>query len=202
MKSYPSIPRTIRKDGPFYVFDKLDGSNIRAEWSRKKGFCKFGTRKRLLDATDPLLGSAVQLIQDKYGEALGAIGKAQRWEKAVFFFEFFGPSSFAGWHDPEEEKDVVLFDVSVHKKGMLGPKQFLKLFSELHIAEFLYHGNINETFIRSVRESTLEGMTFEGVIIKGVPDKQGPGMFKIKSEAWLEALKSKCKDEEEFERLQ
>ena len=49
MKEYPSIPYRIHGDLDIIAFGKYDGSNIRAEWSQKKGFYKFGTRKRLLD---------------------------------------------------------------------------------------------------------------------------------------------------------
>lgn len=201
MKSYPSIPRNI-KTGLFYAFDKLDGSNIRVEWSRKAGFYKFGTRKRLLDESDPILGPAKPLFLERYEESLGEIARSQRWERAVFFCEFFGPSSFCGAHDSDEEKEVLLIDVNVHKKGILGPRDFLSVFEDVPHAPLLHHGMIDDDFVRSVRESTLEGMTFEGVIVKGVPDKKGPGMFKIKSNAWLNALKTQCgEDDNLFERL-
>lgn len=57
MKEYPSIPAAAdllaRPDAylgqPFVAFDKLDGSNIRAEWDRKKGWLRFGSRRRLLE---------------------------------------------------------------------------------------------------------------------------------------------------------
>lgn len=45
MITYPSLDYYF--DYPeiyIYAFDKLDGSNIRFEWSRKRGFYKFGTR--------------------------------------------------------------------------------------------------------------------------------------------------------------
>jgi hypothetical protein len=62
MKEYPSIPSAAdllaRSNDylgrPFVAFDKLDGSNIRAEWDRKKGWHRFGSRRRLLDASEPL----------------------------------------------------------------------------------------------------------------------------------------------------
>lgn len=54
MKYYPSITKEIRHDIYIYAFDKLDGSNIRAEWNSKRGFYKFGTRNQLMDEkTDP-----------------------------------------------------------------------------------------------------------------------------------------------------
>lgn len=201
MKSYPSIPRNI-KTGVFYAFDKLDGSNIRAEWSKKQGFYKFGTRKRLLDENDPSFGEAIPLFMERYGDILPEIAKANRWERAVFFCEFFGPSSIAGLHDPEEDKEVLLFDVNLHKKGLLRPEEFLKVFEGVEHAPLLHHGLIDEEFVTSVRESTLAGMSFEGVIVKGVPDKRGQGMFKIKSQAWLDVLKDRCGDNHKlFEKL-
>ena len=70
MKEYPSILSAndlLARSGDylgqsFVAFDKLDGSNIRAEWDRKRGWHRFGSRRRLLDASDPLLGQAIQLI--------------------------------------------------------------------------------------------------------------------------------------------
>jgi hypothetical protein len=78
MKEYPSIPAAAdllaRPDDylgrAFVAFDKLDGSNIRAEWDRKKGWHRFGSRRRLLDASNPLLGQAIQLILDGCGDGL------------------------------------------------------------------------------------------------------------------------------------
>ena len=52
MKQYPSISHDIRSVQA-YAFDKLDGSNIRAEWHPKKGFWKFGSRTRLLGTDQP-----------------------------------------------------------------------------------------------------------------------------------------------------
>lgn len=46
MKAYPSILSQIRTDVPIIAFDKLDGSNIRAEWSKnKKDFLHLGLEK-------------------------------------------------------------------------------------------------------------------------------------------------------------
>ena len=41
MQQYPSIGKGIIQDVDYYIFDKLDGSNIRVEFSLKKGFDKF-----------------------------------------------------------------------------------------------------------------------------------------------------------------
>ena len=191
MKEYPSIQGEIVRD-PIYAFDKLDGSNIRAEWSRKRGFYKFGKRHGLVDETDPLLGEAKGLVQATYEEALGRVFVKQRWQSAVCFFEFHGPGSFAGNHAAEPH-EVTLFDVAAEKKGILDPRDFLKLFAdEVPTARLLYHGNPNATFEEAVRGGQLEGMTFEGVVCKGKLVSPGrPLMFKVKNWAWIEAVKTR-----------
>ena len=118
MKGYPSIPREVQHSLHVYAFDKLDGSQIRAEWTRKNGFFKFGSRRVLIDGSHPL-GKAVGLIQGKYADDLGRIFRKSRYDKVTCFFEFFGPSSFAGQHVENEDHDVILFDVDVYKKGYL-----------------------------------------------------------------------------------
>lgn len=191
MELYPSIPTRVTSDS-IYAFDKLDGSNIRVEWSAKTGFSKFGTRTRLLDASEQPLGEAVHLFNEKYADALESIFRKNRFQKATAFMEFYGENSFAGFH-AEEKHDVMLFDLHVYKKGMLPPKEFLKLFEgKVETAPLLYEGKATASFIEQVRTSNLEGMTFEGVVCKGALDnRRRPVTFKIKSEAWLTRLKTK-----------
>lgn len=202
MNSYPSVPKEIITNQSVYVFDKLDGSNVRAEWSRNSGFYKFGTRTRLLGPDEPIFGEAIPIIRDKYEEALSKVARKEGWQRCVFFFEFFGPNSFAGNHHEDDEFDVVLLDAAPDKKGILKPRDFLKLFDAVEVAPLLFHGKINDDLICSVEESTLEGMTFEGVVCKGARSKNGHGMFKIKSQAWLDALRTRCgEDEDLFNKL-
>jgi len=203
MKEYPSLKRElIRK--PIYAFDKLDGSQIRAEWDKKKGFWKFGTRRQLLDSTHENFGEAPDLVRAKYERDLSDIFKKEKLQKVVCFFEFSGLSSFAGTHE-DENHDVVLFDIKVHKKGLVLPKDFLKMVGHLDIPRVLYQGNANEILAERVRDSELEGMTFEGVVCKA-QEYSTPGvpfMFKLKSKAWLNKLRGYCKDDEElFKRLE
>lgn len=191
MEQYPSISTAIINT-PIYAYDKLDGSNIRAEWTRKNGFSKYGTRTRLLDSGHPFLGEAVGLFEEKYSDDLSRIFKKERWEKATVFFEYFGANSFAGWHDENEKHDVVLFDVHKYKQGLLTPPEFNKLFRNVHTAELLYHGKPNQEFVQSVKDSTLEGMNFEGVICKGgLDNRRRLIQFKVKSTAWVSKLKNK-----------
>lgn len=200
MKTYPSIPRWNGKKSDYvYVFDKLDGSNVRCEIDRKGKIRKFGRREGLLDDSNPFLKEVPDLIQEKYADALIPIVQKKGWEFATFYFEFWGPSSFAGSH-AEEPHTVTLFDVAPHKHGFLEPHAFLDIFGHLDIAKLLLHEPFTRDIAEQVTNSTLEGMTFEGVLCKGYLDrKKGMvRMFKWKSKAWLDRLHDLCQDEKEF----
>ncbi len=194
MKTYPSIDgKIIGKD--VYAFDKLDGSNIRAEWTRKtKSFVKFGSRKRLLGEDQGKIAVAKEMISDIFLDELSKVFNDQRYDRVISFFELYGPNSFAGHHpDDASEFKVTLIDVAPYKKGILPPKEFTKWFSGVDIPPVLYYGKPSDPFVRSVRRSELEGMTYEGVVCK-IQHKIGRPhtMFKIKSVAWPLELKDYC----------
>ena len=202
MKEYPSISRQIDRSLQIYAFDKLDGSNIRVEWSRKAGFYKYGSRTCLMDANHPELGQAVGLIESKYAQVLSDLFCKERWDHVVAFFEFFGTSSFAGQHKKDESHDVVLIDVAENKKGIMPPNDFVRTFGHLHIPAVVHIGRAGVEFEQSVRDGTLPGMTFEGVVCKGVRKGRHLTMFKIKSEAWINRLREFCKgDDRLFQKL-
>lgn len=199
MKQYPTVPKWSQADiGRYvYAFDKLDGSNIRAEWGKKRGFYKFGTRHCMLGEDHPLLGSAIGLIKAKYEQDLVKVFTDMSWTRVVCFFEFHGPGSFAGNHVETEEKTVTLIDVNVHLMGMIDPKTFLECFSHLDIPRVLHHGAFDADFVTQVEDGTLSGMTFEGVVCKN-----SGTTFKVKNKAWLTRLREKCQDDEAlFDRL-
>jgi len=199
MKSYPAISGNHDYSNIFYVFDKLDGTNIRAEWSKKKGFYKFGTRNQLIDKTNTQWGKSIFLISEIESE-FGKIMKKFNISSTVGFFEFYGPSSFAGQHDLSDEMKISLFDLSPDKKGLIEPRIFLEYFkdSNINIPKLLYNGKIGSEFINSVKSDTLEGITFEGVVCKSINYKSPglPFMFKIKTNKWLDKLKAYCKEDE------
>lgn len=192
MKQYPSIPREYRNI-PIYAFDKLDGSNIKVEWHPKKGLHKFGSRTQLIDETSSF-GESITLIKE-YENKIHKQLKDMRAESATLFFEFYGANSFAGYHI-DEPHQVTLIDVSIHKKGFMNPNDFNNSF-DIPKANLLYVGNCNSTFIESVKDGTLEGMSFEGVVCKGVRAKSShpPIMFKVKNRAWIDKLKSTVSEE-------
>ena len=197
MKEYPTISRVLSRGESIYAFDKLDGSNIRAEWSRKKCFYKYGKRRGLLDHSNPSLLAAPDLIQTKYAGDLNERFRDCHWMEVIAFFEFWGPHSFAGSHEPTDQHTVTLIDVSVKPKGILVPRDFLKVFEGIDHAKMLYHGPFTGEFEQEVRKGSLPGMTFEGVVAKGSLVSPGmPLMFKVKSDAWIARLKEKCGSDE------
>ena len=203
MLTYPSIPKIVQ-NVPVYAMDKLDGSNIRVEWSKKSGFNKFGSRTRLLDPTEKPLGEAVGLFMDTMAEDLEPVLHKLKNERVTLFMEFFGETSFAGNHKEDEEHKLVLFDASLYKKGFMQPKEFLKTFDEVvETPGLLHYGKPNGDFLELVRSGELEGMTFEGVVCKSqelVRNQQV--VFKVKNEAWLKRLREFTKgDAELFKKL-
>lgn len=205
MKEYPSI------DGPSkaprqtcYVFHKYDGSSFRSEWSKKRGWYKFGLRRTMIDQNDPIFGRAVPIFLQKYGDDLEKIFKSDKVfrgvQSVIIFGEFFGEKSFAGMHFPDDQKwDVVLFDVNPHKKGILGPKRFLDTFGHLKIAELVTQCNMGEELIQQVRkeqinlESIYDVKTTvpEGVICKGGDGCHDLWMCKIKTERYKAELRKR-----------
>ncbi len=178
------------------AFDKIDGSNIRVEWSDKQGFYKFGSRTRLIDESTPILGEAITLIQENFADVLAAKFKHKKWRRVVAFFEFHGKNSFAGSHEIEEH-NVTLIDVNIYKRGMYEPDYFVGEFGELEIPKVLYWGVLTEHLVTSVRTGTLDDMTFEGIVCKYLNKKKNTvEMFKIKNRAWLDKLKNTCGNDE------
>lgn len=195
MKQYPHITKEIRTDISVIVQPKYDGSQIRAEWNSKKGFYKFGTKTQLIDEKTAPFGKAIPIIKYKYEKDLLFIFNKNKWRDAICFFEFYGLSSFAGAHNFDEPMTVTLFDVNPYKHGILAPEQFIKYFGHLDTPNVLYEGFVSVTLFDIIKQSTLNGMSFEGVVCKGANDKltKMPIMFKIKSQAWIDKLKMHCK---------
>jgi hypothetical protein len=211
MKEYPSIQSAsdllARPEDylgqPFVAFDKLDGSNIRAEWDRKKGWHRFGSRKRLLDPSQPFLGEAIRLVLEGYGDALARAfadyPPSRRPAEATAYFEFLGPHSFAGIHNPaelgvpsNEPFRVVLIDVNLHRRGLASAEEFIERFGHLGIPRVVHRGVLSREFIEDVRAGRYgEG---EGVVCKG-GEGHGRWMAKVKTDAYLRRLKVFFRDE-------
>ena len=157
MKHYDKIPHWNK--GPFdeetIAFLKNDGSNLRFEFSKSKGWYKFGTRNVMITKDDEIFGNGVYLFLEKYGEDLPRIveKKYNKLDNFVVFCEYFGPNSFAGWHDINDKMDIILFDVSLYKKGIINPYEFVDNFSQVDIPKIIYQGEYNMDLISNVRKN-------------------------------------------------
>jgi hypothetical protein len=189
MKSYPKIEYCTKQYGQkIWAFDKLDGSNFRAEWNNKSGWYKFGSRTQLISNNDPNFGDAIDIFLNKYGDDLTRIFKTKYSTviNVTIFGEYFGNNSFAGRHDINDKKDIVLFDVNLYKKGFVPPQDFTNNFGHLDIPKLIYKDEFNKDFVGMVKENKFN--LKEGVICKGIEGKN-IWMTKIKTNEWLEKVK-------------
>jgi len=175
MKDYGSIPKVLAEfvGRECIGFKKYDGSQIRSEWSRKKGWHKWATRGHLFDKTDVTFGCAIDAFSSQDLVAKAIVDNYPKVESAVAFMEFVGPHSFAGIHDPvvlkvehNDPKKLILFDVNVHKRGLVSPEDFVNIFRHCCSAEVLYQGKLTEEFIKDVREGKYPAD--EGLVCKGL----------------------------------
>jgi hypothetical protein len=205
MKTYPSIP--YWKKGLYgkscYIFYKYDGTLLRSTWSKKRGFFKFGTKGQMIDENHEQWGEAVRIFLETYGDNLPAIFNKnfRNIESIDCFSEYWGYNSFAGNHVNTDKKYVTLFDISLYKKGMLSPKEFINNFGNVFIAEFLGTYTYNKELIRLIQSEYLDlfitnkhQSIFEGVVCKGIRKTKGQDliwMCKVKNDKWLQQVKMK-----------
>jgi hypothetical protein len=104
--------------------------------------------------------------------------------EVTVFTEFFGAQSFAEQHQPDDPKQLVLFDVQT-QTGMLPPEEFIQEFRAVQIARVIYRGKLTGQFVEEVRSGRY-GVA-EGVICK---EKNASGVWrvKIKTNAYLKKL--------------
>jgi hypothetical protein len=174
------------------AFDKIDGSNVRFQWNRKRGFYKFGTRNNLIDRNDEIFGPSIDIFLNKYSDDIERVfrKKYRSVDTFVVFGEFFGKNSFAGRHT-NEAKDVVIFDIHQYKRGIISPYEFVEDFGHLHIPDVIYTGPYTMDFVQTIRDNKYN--LKEGVIVKGIlktkNQKDEVWMVKVKTKEWLQRVK-------------
>lgn len=197
MKEYPSILTVkiggIPKDNYCLAFDKIDGSSLRFEWSKKSWLPKYGTRTRLFDETDEVFGPAINLFQQTWAEPIAKYLIDHKIQKAFAYAEFFGPNSFAGTHEPEDTKQLAFFDLWIHQKGFVSPQDFVKTFGHLAIPKVIHEGKLNQQFVNDVEDGKYD--VVEGVVCKHGDSWKNQWMRKIKTKSYLEKLKKYGKEE-------
>lgn len=205
MKSYPSIASSRGSNFRGFrahVFDKIDGSNLRFEWSPKRGWYKFGTRRRLFDESDSVFGAAIALWNETFAEALSNHAAKERWRGCTAYAEYHGPNSFAGLHEPKDEHQLTLIDMDISMKGLIDPRDFVEFGAIVPTAR--YFGSINWTrgFVEAMYENPqaaiqeygdfAEGFapvpSFEGVVGKATNGRKRI-MAKAKTKAWIEKVR-------------
>lgn len=194
MLEYPTVDKQIRRE-QVYVFDKLDGSNIRAEWNKKKGLWKFGRRHGLLDASTPVLLKAPEIIKQKYTDIVAEALKKERVVNAVLFFEFYGEHSSFGNHVIDDDHNVMLIDASIDMKEMIEPREFCRVFQHVPHATMLAHQVFSSELEQQVRNGSLWG---DNKFHEGVVCKSKSARFKVKTDMWLEKLRSHCGNNEKL----
>jgi hypothetical protein len=197
--AYPKIPDS--KNSPLekcIAFEKYDGTNLHWVWEAELGWYAFGTRRDRFDLDDrgmadfkiahPGLETAVEIFLQNFANALATIWRSDPYYQSpeiTIFTEYFGARSFAGTHQPDDPKQLVLFDVET-QLGMVEPARFVSDFSSVNIARVIYSGKLTGKFIEDVR--TGKYAVTEGVVCKG-KNANGIWMVKVKTNAYMERLK-------------
>lgn len=197
MKTYPKIEYWNKgRFGEYcYNFLKLDGSNLRYAFSRKRGWYKFGSRNVMIDENTPILGEGVTIFLNTWADELEKIFKQKEYrniDQFIAFGEFYGENSFAGQHVDTDIKKVSIFDIDQYKKGFVPPRQFIEDFGHLDIPKVIYQGEYTQEMIDDVRNNKF-GLK-EGVVSKGVYKSKGKDVVwscKIKTNEWLQKVKVK-----------
>jgi len=209
MKAYWSIPGI--KSAPqthCIAFDKLDGNNMRYEWDKKKGWHKFGTRRTVIDESHEDFGGAIPLFLEKLADGLVKVFKDNyKAVKATAFCEYWGAKSFSGQHEPDDPMNLTLIDVSIHKKGIVLPQDFVDNFGHLDIAKVVYEGDFDLQLIEEAKAgkfNTKEQDCPEGIVAKGLMQdmkSKNPQhhlwMAKCKTNDWMQELRERA-DKDSF----
>ena len=203
--AYPKIPDTLNCPLKQCVaFEKYDGTNIHWVWKPNMGWLDFGTRRdrfplnnggvRQFEQAHPELAGLDQLWDQDPNNSL----ELYMWDhptyntaqEVIVFTEYFGPNSFAGQHDPKDDKQLVIIDVMVDGK-VIPPEQMLEDFKKWSLAKVIFKGKFSGQLFVDVRKGKFP--VKEGVVVKGVVGKE-VYMAKIKTEAYMDKLKTQFKD--------
>lgn len=205
--AYPKIPDTLGCPlKQCIAFEKYDGTNM--HWDFKKHeFISFGTRRDSFPFNDegfksfaqahPEIANAPKVFDPYLASFLFEYNSGMT---ATLFTEYVGPNSFAGQHNPKDKMRHVIIDVMKGDK-FLSPDKFLDMFesqwaiergwSKLDYAKPVYKGKFSGQLFIDVRKGKYD--VKEGVVVKGIFGGE-VYMAKIKTEAYLERLKTKFKD--------
>jgi hypothetical protein len=204
---YPKIPGSSILSGQSrslqcVAFEKYDGSNLHWQWERDFGWHAFGTRREVFQLTNPgiadftarhqHLAQAPAVFNETLAQPLASILEqhplSQHHPAVKVFTEFCGPNSFAGLHHPDDPKTLWLLDVWFEDYGWLAPAQFVEDFAIPQRAQVVYRGKLSGQFAEDVRGGRYR--VAEGVVCKGGSGGSDVWMVKIKTDAYMQRLKT------------
>lgn len=196
-------------------YNKLDGQNFCVKYNpRTREFGPYGSRKAMVDETSEQFGECVKWFEgSNYREILNNIVRTHRGKKDIFqgideitfFFEWYGPNSFAGRHQEGDEMHLALIDVFLKKKGYMEPADYERLFrnSGVEMPDLIYKGPLTNEIIESIQSIDYDSGTEFAVIKEGVVFKRSTLMkgqrrpsVKVKTKWWLNKLHSMYSEEE------
>ena len=200
---YPKIPENKNVMlGRCVAFEKLDGTNMHWVWMPGKGWTHFGTRRTRFTLDEAGMAE-FKTVHPELEEAPHIFLRAfvpivnNPPHEIILFTEFLGEHSFAGNHQPEDKKRLVLFDAMVNGK-LLETKPFLDAFAtynppeefedEFDMPAIVYSGKYTGQFVEDVRKGKYP--VNEGVVVKGIVDGQ-IFMTKIKTNDYLKRLRKR-----------
>lgn len=177
---YPKIPGLLGLgSGPCVVFEKLDGTNLRATQT-EDGWRYFTRSDREITELDPWFGNFPSMVDDIESKLIQLNMKH-------YYFEFLGRHSFAGQHVEGEKHNIFLLDCLDDE--MMNPFEFVRATNKLQIATppVIHSGKLPGNLIESVRSAGRWGKhrVTEGVVIKG-----NNWMCKVKTNTWQEKLRT------------
>jgi hypothetical protein len=195
MLEYPSIPWKFSEIQNAHVFNKIDGRGMRAEWTRKRGFAKFGTRRTLTDKSDLTYGAGIALFMAQAAPGLIRAAHDARHRKMTVFFELSCEGCVAGVMPDKAQRNITIFDIADENDELLSPSTFRKICDKNLIPSPLFLGvhNFTRGYIEDVRNGRIDGVTFEGVVAKS-SDNTVHG--KAKTALWLQAVQDRYSPEE------
>ena len=193
MLEYPSIPRSMGQDFQelpgAHVFDKLDGTSARSEWSKKRGWHKHGLRHTRLGTGHEVsfFAEIPSLFEHLLAEPIEIIARKQGLQRLVVFYEYWGARSLAGFHEEGDDKTLTLFDAAPEGEFM-PPEDFRKTFEDrVPTARFLGRRNWTRGFIEEVRRGEVKGITLEGVVGK-LQTRRDFLRAKAKTARWIDLV--------------
>lgn len=217
---YPKIPDTtgcpLKK---CIAYEKYDGTNLHWVWEDTLGWYAFGTRRDRFDLDErgiaafneahPGLSEAVSLFEKSYKFLPYKYSCVSDDKEVTIFTEFLGDKSFAGTHQENDPKRLIILDASIirnDKQYMAPPMQFAIDYGHFdddpennagsktlgfHFPRMLYSGSYSGQLVEDIRNGKYQ--VNEGAVIKGVVNGQ-TYMAKVKTNAYMERLKTQFKD--------